>query len=795
MWFRGGVVLILGGVVAAGVRWRMRDLEQRSQLLEIQVAERTRELATRTERLQESEKRFREMAELLPSAIVEMDDKLIITYVNQSGLALFGYTEQDIDAGLNALDLLHPEDRERATRRIAGHFDGVYIPPTEYRIMKKDGTDLPVLLKAAPISQSGEVVGFRASVTDISKVKEAEKALRENEQQLRFITDSVPAYVAYVGLDDLRYRFVNNKFEQAYNMSRNRIIGQHIKDVIGKAAYQFALKHIEVVRLGQGTSYENVFEIAEGKRWIEVNYVPTFDDRGEPEGIAVLSFDITSRKRAEEALAAALDTARRLRDEAQAANRAKSVFLANMSHELRTPLNAILGYSQLMTRDPQLTPTQQEYLKTIAHSGEHLLGLINDVLTMSKIEAGRVTLQENAFDLYRQLYDLEEMFHMRATGKGLALLLDIAPAVPRYIYADEGKLRQVLMNLLSNAIKFTNEGGVTLRVAGTAQTDRYHLLIEVEDTGVGIAAEELEALFDPFVQTTSGQQSQEGTGLGLPISSQFIALMRGELEVTSTFGRGTAFRVRIPVAIATVDAIEALDLQPQRRIMGIEPGQTAPDGGPFRLLIVEDKRTNRDLLLKLLEPFGFDMRCAVNGKEGVEMWEAWHPHRVWMDMRLPVMDGYEATRQIKRRAAAMACQLRLARDAIIVALTASAFEEDREAVLAAGCDDFVRKPFREREIFDVLRRHLGVRCIYEPSKLASEGAAQASMEELRATVETLPASWAADLYEAIIALNNEQMLAHIDAVRSQAPHLSDTLAQWVRNFEYDKLMLLVAPDA
>jgi CheY-like chemotaxis protein len=299
----------------------------------------------------------------------------------------------------------------------------------------------------------------------------------------------------------------------------------------------------------------------------------------------------------------------------------------------------------------------------------------------------------------------------------------------------------------------------------------------------------MEALFDPFVQTTSGQGSQEGTGLGLPISRQFVNLMGGELDVNSIVEQGTIFHVQIPVALAAADAVKGLDLQPQRRVTGIEPGQTAPDGGPFRILNVEDNATNRELLIKLLEPFGFDLRYAVNGAEGVEMWEAWQPHLVWMDMRLPVMDGYEATRQIKARAQATG------RSAIVVALTASAFEEDRQAILAAGCDDCVRKPFREHEIYDALHRHLGVRFIYETITPAPAVAASVSLEDLYAAVETLPAEWAADLYQAAVALDPEQMLALIKAVRPRVSHLSDTLSQWVRDFEYEKLIALVAPEA
>ncbi len=496
------------------------------------------------------------------------------------------------------------------------------------------------------------------------------------------------------------------------------------------------------------------------------------------------------------------------KEAAEAANRAKSTFLANMSHELRTPLNAILGYTQLMARDPHITATQREYLETIERSGEHLLGLINDVLTMSKIEAGRAGLQENAFDLHRQLIGLKEMFAMRAAAKNLSLILDIAPDVPQYVYADEGKLRQVLMNLLSNAVKFTEEGGVTLRVAGRQQTvdsrqvqdsaprppssTDYWLLFEVEDTGPGIAPEEMPVLFDPFVQTSSGQKSQEGTGLGLSICRQFVTLMKGELSVSSVVGEGSIFRVEIPVKLAEAGAVEAQVEHVHRRVIGLAPDQHAPDGGPYRLLIVEDQRANRDVLVKLLEPFGFEIQCAVNGKEGVSYWEQWQPHLVWMDMRMPVMDGYTATRQIKERAQA------LGRPALIVALTASAFEEDRNAILAAGCDDFVRKPFREHEVFDILTRHLGVQFLYETptngaaAESAESSAAAATPEGLRESLASLPVAWIAALHQAAIELDAERMLALIAEIQPQAPRLAHTLSQWVHNFDYEKLTQLTS---
>ena len=539
-------------------------------------------------------------------------------------------------------------------------------------------------------------------------------------------------------------------------------------------------------------------------RWLRDYWQPLWDtDQGRVAHILGATEDVTAAKEAEEALRRAAEEAQRAAEAAEAANRAKSVFLANMSHELRTPMNAILGYSQLMTRDPHITGEQREYLETIGRSGEHLLGLINDVLTMSKIEAGRITLQENAFDLHRQLEGLQEMFAMRANAKDLALILDIAPDVPRYIQADEGKLRQVLMNLLSNAVKFTEEGGVTLRVgkleAEEGETLEAPLLrFEVEDTGSGIAPEEMDALFDAFVQTTTGQRSQEGTGLGLPISRQFTQLMGSELTVKSQVGEGTRFRFDLRVKRVEEDEVEVHDLHPRRRVTGMEPGQVGPHGGPYRLLVVEDNPTNRDLLFKLLAPFGFEMQSAANGREGVALWESWQPDLIWMDMRMPVMDGYEATRRIKARAAATG------QAAIIVALTASAFEEDRDAIIAAGCDDFVRKPFRERDIFEILTQHLGIEFIYEdiePQAGEGEGEDGASAstqgealtpEELQAAVDELPDEWRAALHQATQQLDADEMRALINQIRPEHAALARTLAQWAKDFEYEKIMELTS---
>ncbi|PSR19420.1 hypothetical protein C8255_02090 [filamentous cyanobacterium CCP3] len=397
------------------------------------------------------------------------------------------------------------------------------------------------------------------------------------------------------------------------------------------------------------------------------------------------------------------------KEAAEAANLAKSTFLANMSHELRTPLNAILGFTQLMRRDLQRSQgsqgspsvdKQQSALDIIHRSGEHLLGLINDVLDMAKIEAGRLTLSQAPFNLHAALGALIDMLRLRAEHKGLTLTFDCSSEVPSWVIGDEGKLRQVLINLLGNAIKFTQQGSVSLQVraAASQSKENYQITFKVLDTGDGITDDELAVLFDPFVQTATGRQSQEGTGLGLAISYQMVVLMGGSLTVESTVGVGTCFTGIVPLREGPGLGLSTAD---QRVVSGMAPGQPT-----YRLLVVDDHWENRQFLVQLLSPLGFELYEAASGREAIDQWQRHRPHLIWMDMRMPEMDGREATRVIKQQPEG--------RDTIIVALTASTFESERASILQAGCDDFIRKPVDTTQLLKALAKHLGVRYQYQP---------------------------------------------------------------------------------
>lgn len=475
--------------------------------------------------------------------------------------------------------------------------------------------------------------------------------------------------------------------------------------------------------------------------------------------------ELTERRRIEGELQQA-------KEAAEAASQAKGAFLANVSHELRTPLNAILGFAQLLSHDTNLTDDQRDSLKIIQHSGEHLLTLINDVLDMSKIEAGRMTLRPIDFDLRHMLTDLEELFRLRAADKQLTLTFDIAADLPHYVQADEGKLRQIIINLVGNAVKFTARGGVVLRASH--QSGR--LKIMVEDSGPGLADEDLALIFKPFVQLASGQKSTEGTGLGLSISYEFVRMMGGELRVISTPGQGSTFTFEVPVALATEADVPRTTRV--RRVIGLEPSQPR-----YRLLVVDDRAVSRLLLVKLLTPLGFEVREAANGEEALAVWADWQPHLIWMDLRMPVMDGHEATRRIKATARGQST--------VIIALTASAFQEERDMIMAEGCADFVRKPFREEDIFDQLTRQLGVRFVYADEPASSSALSRQPDRLVAATA--LPAAWRADLQQATVAADLDRMLALIDQLRPGEPVLADQLTELARNFNYDQILRLVQP--
>ena len=472
------------------------------------------------------------------------------------------------------------------------------------------------------------------------------------------------------------------------------------------------------------------------------------------------------------------------KEAADAASHAKSEFLASMSHELRTPLNAILGFTQLMQRDPALTADHHRSVEIVNQSGEHLLGLINDVLEMSKIEAGRLTLNETECDLLKLLHSLEEMLQLKAQSKGLQLIVERDATIPQHIKTDENKLRQVLINLLGNAIKFTEKGGVTLRVKYSSP----FLAFEIQDTGFGIGADELGNLFEAFKQTRSGQKIQEGTGLGLGISQRFVQLMGGEITVDSELGKGSCFAFQVQADLVKTPSVAAAIAIPSiDQTVSFAPSQIN-----HRILIAEDNFANRLLLSKILSDLGFEVQEAENGQAAIAQWQTWQPHLIFMDMHMPIINGYEATQKIRELEQTRKENSYSTR---IIALTANAFVEQRQASITAGCDDFVSKPFRREELLKVLFQHLGGQ--YLDEAVAIEASSQISTPHAPnymldpAALIVMPTEWIAQLRFAAAQGNDAHSLTLIAQIPPEHPSLIKALTDLVEKYQFDQLTTLM----
>ncbi len=448
---------------------------------------------------------------------------------------------------------------------------------------------------------------------------------------------------------------------------------------------------------------------------------------------------------------------------AQAANRAKSAFLSNMSHELRTPLNAIIGYAQLMHRNPERTTKDQDQLRHILHAGEHLLSLINDVLSLSKIESGGLVLRTAPFSSAQFFHALRALFELRASAKWIAFEMEVQPGFPEYLEGDEGKLRQVLVNLLGNAIKFTDAGSVALIASYRAGSASF----EVRDTGPGISEADLKRLFEQFFQADTNLRA-EGTGLGLHISRALVRLMGGDLTAESRLGVGSTFSFQV----ALPESEQAMELEGGGEVLGLEPGQK-----PYSLLVVDDREENRDLLTQLFQSVGFAVHTANDGQQGLDVFAQQRPDLVWMDLRMPVMDGFEAIaklRELERSEGGGRTP--------VVAISASVLDLDKAAVQQHGFDDFLGKPFKESSLFDNLSTHLGVRFIRRVEKSSPSQLASPSLEGLKSQAP----EWQGAFREAVASGDTPEALALAERVEDGG--LGQQLRQMIKAYRLEELL-------
>lgn len=451
----------------------------------------------------------------------------------------------------------------------------------------------------------------------------------------------------------------------------------------------------------------------------------------------------------------------------QKASEAKSEFLANMSHELRSPLNAIIGFGQIIQRDSK-EPNVLNYMKIIQSSSEHLLDVINQVLELSRIESQKETLNISDFDLHEMLRLLEKMFSLQAREKNLDLQFNIKK-VPQFVRSDKAKLRQVIINLLTNAIKFTEQGHVYFiadHKEPLAFSDtQTHLQFTVEDSGCGIEHKEFPQIFQPFAQTASGKELQKGTGLGMFISRSFVRMLGGDITVESTVDKGTRFCFDI-----VVNVIKSTTRRNRVAFADIGKIKVAQQSAK-KILIVDDREYNRAMLENILQPLGFDTYQAVNGKQAIEAWKSSLASVVLMDMRMPVMDGYEATKRLKN----------LDNSTVVIAVTASAFVEDEQAIRSAGCDDILIKPVNATQLLEVINKYIKLEHIDKVQKdqnnvVVSDVLCQEQIDTLK---------------QAAIEADIEQIDKIIRSIPPQYATLRATLNNYVHKFDYEKIVNMI----
>jgi PAS domain S-box-containing protein len=680
-------------------------------------------------------------------------------------------------------DALSPEfqpdgrlSKEAARERITQAFN-CGLKTFEWVHRRFDGTDLLVEVSIVTMQLEGQTALF-TTWRDISLHKQAEEALKQSSTRLTLATRA-----GGVGVWD--WDLVNNillwddqMFAQ-YGVDKDTFSGTFDAWKSGLLPDEQETATSEIQKAINGEKEFNTeFRVV----WpdgsihnIKALAVVQRDDSGKPLRMVGTNWDITEQKNTESVLLNA-------RQEAEIANRAKSSFLANMSHEIRTPLNAIIGFSHLMNRDKALSDAQQEYNTSIIRAGEHLLSLINDILELSKVEAGRVMLHPGNVDLQALLQEIQLLFKERARSKHLKFHIETAGNLPRYVIADESKVRQILINLIGNAIKFTEEGGVSVNTRVENRTEGIsHLIVEIKDSGPGIPEHEQKNLFKHFVQTSSGVNQGSGTGLGLALSRELAILMGGDITLASTVGKGSVFTFHLEIKAGVINAH---DPNRAKRVVCIDKGDK-----PYRILVADDKKENLNVVINLLKLVGFETIDALNGKDAIEKSEQWNPDLILMDLRMPVMDGFEATRRIKLSEKGSAIP--------IIALTANMFEGDREKIESMNIQGYISKPFSENELLGTIGNILGITYIYEEESDLLDGRSPNDDEEIAKEVSELSESLRMKMLDALAVADIKQLKKIINGIEEDYPDLARFLMKLARNYDYSHLQKILnnLPDA
>jgi PAS domain S-box-containing protein len=733
-------VVLFGGLFVSlllfGISWALAIAREMNSCLQAEICERQRI----EDKLRHQEELLRLVIDSIPQYIFWKDINSVYLGCNRRFALLAGVGSPDKIVGKTDFDLPWKVEDSHAFRA------------TDQRLIETNQPEYHIIetVQEAPLQQrwldssriplheaSGQVMGILVTFEDITERKQAEIELersREAEKQANIELNQFKTTLDMT-LDVVLMRDAETSNFIYANQGAVKKLGYTQEELLQMTPLALnpeltkALWRERMAPLVEGSQSSMTFETVSRHKDgtlipVEV-FIQYIQLPGQVNRFISIARDITERKQTEAALLQAKEAAEHARADAEIANRAKSTFLANMSHELRTPLNGVLGYTQILSRDKGLTAKQQEGIDIIQRSGEYLLTLITDILDLSKIEAGKVELCATDFHFSEFIQGIIDLFKMRAGQKGIAFNYEPLSRLPTGIRADEKRLRQILINLLSNAIKFTEMGGVTLKVGlvergamgkglgemGQGQQAISHypspitndqlpvakIRFQVEDTGTGIASDDLEKIFLPFQQVGESHSQAEGTGLGLAITKKLVEMMGGELHVESTLGQGSTFWM-------VLDLLEVSDLVKKSK-KAEQPVIIGFEGLSRKILVVDDKWENRSVLVNLLMPLGFQLVEASDGQECLDKALQSHPDLIFTDLVMPVMDGFEATRQLRKRPEF--------KEVPIIATSASVFDLDQQESLDAGCNDFIGKPIRAEVLLEKLRIHLGLIWIYE----------------------------------------------------------------------------------
>ncbi len=723
----------------------------------------------------------------LHTSIIATDVNGIITVFSKGAEKMLGYSAQEL-VGKQTPAIVHLESEvANRSKELSIEFkrpiQGFEVFVSKAKIqeheertwtyIRKDGTSISVNLIITAIRDTkNEITGFLGIANDITERKQAEEELKRISTRLAMATNAGGIGVWEMDLTT-NALFADEQLFRLFGVEKTSVND-------GNEAWLNTIHPDDADRVSaeiqMAIRNEKQFDTEFRVCWpsgaihtIRSMAILQNDDSGTPIQMIGVDWDITEQKKTEAVLLKA-------RQDAEMANKAKSVFLANMSHEIRTPLNAIIGFSQLMNRDKYLTDAQREYNISIIRAGEHLLSLINDILELSKMEAGRLELNPLNIDLGALLSDIQMFFKEQIRSKHLQFILDISPDLPQFVLVDDNKLRRIFINLIGNAIKFTDEGGIAVHVrADQLNPLKSRLIVEVQDSGPGIPENEIGKLFKHFVQTSSGVSKSSGTGLGLALSRELAVLMGGNISVTSEVGKGSVFTFYVEIEVGKAEAVQN---SIKERVISI-----ANKLEECRILVVDDTEENRQVVVRLLNLVGFTTKEAVNGQDAIAKFEEWNPHLILMDMRMPILDGYESTRRIKLT--------EKGKQTPIVALTASSFEDEQKKIGELEIHGYIRKPFRESELFGTIGNILGISYVFEDESTFPEENDQITDIEIVERISQLPTDLLEQMRNATIVADIDLLIDLIHQINPEHSDLSRHLLIHANNFDYEYLLQIL----